>query len=112
MRTTAYVGFAVAGAGALTCIITGSIALSKTSQLKSDCPGSVCPASRQGDISSAKNFAGASTVSLALAIVGAGVGVIALVLSRDPHESPRTSSARTRVQPVLGPGAVGLLGRF
>jgi hypothetical protein len=107
-----YGGFATAGAGVLVGSVVGILAISKTSKLKSDCGGTVCPADRADDISSAKNLAGLSTVSFAIALVGVAVGVNGLILWNDtPAKQPAQTSA-VRIRPVLGLGAAGLEGSF
>jgi hypothetical protein len=107
-----YGGFATAGVGVLVGSVVGILAISKTSQLKSDCGGTVCPADRANDISSAKNLAGLSTVSFAIALVGVAVGVNGMILwSNTPGKQPAETSA-VRIRPVLGLGSAGLEGSF
>jgi hypothetical protein len=92
--------------------VSGIWALSKTSDLRSSCGGTVCKPDRQNDIASAKNFAALSTASFALAIVGAALGVNGLLLwgASSPQEKP--AAARLVVRPIVGLGAAGLEGSF
>lgn len=107
--TFAYVGFGTAAVGVLVGTIAGAKALSNTSRLENDCPNHVCPSNKQSDIASTKNLAGISDISFALAVIGAVVGVNALVLSGD---TDTTRATGLRARPMVGAGAVGVSGRF
>ncbi|MBI5535143.1 MAG: hypothetical protein HY898_20620 [Deltaproteobacteria bacterium] len=112
LATLTYGGLATAGVGVVIGSVTGIMALSKTSQLKSDCGGTVCPSSKQDDLNSARNMAGLSTVSFAIALVGAAVGFNAMILWGDaPAKQPPPTTA-VQVRPVLGLGSAGLEGSF
>ena len=71
-----YVGLGTAGVGFLTGTVTGVIALSKAGSLESQCTGSRCPRSAEGDLSGSRTLGTVSTI--AFAIAGAGA-VLALV---------------------------------
>ena len=116
--TYAYVGFGVGGLGLVVGSITGVMALSKASDLEDTCGGTRCPPEEQDDIDSGKSLATVSNVGFVLAVLGAGVGVYGLVWDRGPTAS--TASRGTRpsrsqalvVMPTIGPGSIGLAGRF
>ena len=101
-----YVGFAVAGVGAIVGGITGGISLSQASDLKDDCPENACAMDRGEDIDSMMTLGHVSTVSFIVAGVGAGVAVVSLILGGS--EASETGSIR----PVLGPGFLGMGGSF
>ena len=107
-----YVGVTAAAVGAIVGIISGAMAWSRTSQLKSDCSGSVCPANRLDDVNSTKNLAGLSTISFSFALFGAAIGVTGFVLSNDARatDSPPTSSLNMRA--VVGLGSAAVEGSF
>jgi hypothetical protein len=113
-------GFGLAGAGVIAGSITGLLAMSQTSSVKSSsqCSGTVCNPSADGDISSAKTMATISTVSFIAGGVGAVVGVIGLLTvassspAAAPAEAPASDANSARLVPWLGFGAAGVSGRF
>ena len=108
LSPVAIVGFAVAGAGVLVGTITGIVHLTETSALEDECPNSVCPPDRQEDIDDTATIGHVSTVSFIVAGAGAAMGIIAAVLS-DSGEPEQSGSI---VRPLVGPGFLGLEGRF
>ena len=101
-----YVGFGVAGAGVLVGGVTGFMALSKASSAKDGCTDSRCPPATHDDIDSGKTLGTVSTISFAVAGVGAAIGIWGL--TRGGGEKPPGSSASLWV----GPSSAGLRGRF
>ena len=106
----AWVGFGVAGAGLVVGIATGAVALSKRSALGDACPDYDCPAAEQDELDSMTALAHTSTVSLVVAGVGLGVGLVG-VLALSDLGSGKTS-AEPAVSLELGPGSLGVRGRF
>ena len=107
-----YVGLTAAGVGAVVGIISGAMAWSKTSQLKTDCSGTVCPADRLDDVNSTKNLAGLSTISFAFALFGVAIGVGGFVLAADRRASEPSSASTPHMQAVVGLGSAALQGSF
>ena len=117
-----YVGFGVGGAGLAVGSIAGLMVLSKASDLESMCEGSRCPPAAQDDISSGQSLAIASNVGFALGLAGVAVGVYGLVSAGGASKSVSGSTASTAgvrsanrarvITPIVGPGAIGLAGRF
>lgn len=109
-------GFGAAGVGVVLGSITGVVSLSKTSSIKGSpaCEGSVCNPSEDGDISSARTMATVSTVSFAVAGVGAVAGVVGLLMKRPvaTEPAPAEHAAGVWMEPTFGVGTVGLRGRF
>jgi hypothetical protein len=100
-----YVGFSIGGVGLLVGAITGIVTLAQTSAIKDECNEDVCPASEGENIDDAELVANISNVSFAVAGVGAVLGVVGLFVGGDDSES-------ARIQPILGPGFVGVRGAF
>lgn len=99
-------GFAVAVIGIGVGSVTGLMSISKESDLEPKCPGGKCPSSVSGDLDSVKSLGTISTISFIVGGVGAGVGVLGLVLSK--NESKEQASIR----PVVGPTWLGAAGTF
>ncbi len=102
-------GFGVAGLGALVGVITGSMTLSKVSDIKNHCVQNVCGTGEQGDISTANTLANVSNVSFAFAGAGLVVGFVGVALRPSSAPAPRTALT---VTPFVGPGVAGLRGSF
>lgn len=106
-----YTGFGVGGLGIVVGTITGILTLANAGSIRSQCKGAgmppTCPTSEQGSISAVGTLADASDAGFALGAVGLGVGVVGLVMR--PREPPRAAATLT---PIVGPGFVGLGGRF
>lgn len=109
LRPMPLVGFGLAGVGLLAGSITGAMTLSKASAIKGDCDGDRCPRSKSDDISSAKTLGLVSTISFAVAGVGAAVGVVGLLMKPSP---PKEDAAKVRVSPWIGLGSAGVVGQF
>ncbi|APR85950.1 Hypothetical protein A7982_11299 [Minicystis rosea] len=104
----AVAGFSVGGAGLIAGAITGGLSLAKTSSLKDVCgKDGACPSSQRDALQSAGTLANVSNVTIGIGVAGAIVGVVGVVLSR-----PRAQAPSARVEPLLGPGVVGLRGAF
>jgi hypothetical protein len=105
----AFAGFGVAGAGLVLGSVAGIISFSKGRELDTACAGLRCPPSAQPLVTSGRTWATVSTLSFALAGVGAGVGIVGLVLhSRENRVPPASPGARLG----FGLGSVTLEGRF
>jgi len=102
-------GFGVAGLGAIVGVITGSMTLSKVSEIKSNCMQNVCGTGEQGDIGTANTLANVSNVSFAFAGAGLVVGFVGVALRPSSAPAPRTGLT---VTPFVGPGVAGLRGSF
>lgn len=117
-----YGGFGLAAVGIGVGAVTGIMSISKTSDIKDDCNGDKCPTSRKDDIDSAKGLGNISTIAFIVGGVGAGVGVVGLVLSRKEaakeNEAPAPAPAAFKgfhpsdIRAVLGPSYAGISGRF
>ena len=105
----AYVGFGVGAVGFVAGGITGALAFSKAGAAQDQCTDNICPPNAQSDIDSSKSMGTISTISFAVGVVGAAVGIYGLMSPSEP-ESPAAS--RIRVQPAVGLGNVGLMGQF
>jgi hypothetical protein len=108
-----WVGFGVGAAGLLAGTITGALALSKTSSLRDTCGGDVCGPQHEDEVKKAQGLAHGSTVSFAIGGAGVALGVVALLwLSGTEDPSGEADDAVASVRPWVGPGTLGLEGRF
>jgi hypothetical protein len=103
-------GFAVAAIGLGVGSVTGVMTLSTVADLEEDprCDGAICDPSVQAELDEADTVALVSTVAFVLGGVGLAAGVAGLIgglYDTDP-------SAEASVRPLLGPGFVGVDGRF
>lgn len=112
-------GFGVAVVGIGVGAVTGLMSMSKVDEIKQDCVGDKCLASRAGDIDDAKSLGNISTIAFAAGGVGAAVGIIGLIMSSGSSEakptpgvSHGTPTHARLVRPVLSPSYVGLSGSF
>ncbi len=98
------VGFVVAGVGAVVGSVTGIVAISKNSTIEcTECSGVA------GDkLSTAKMFADVSTVSFAIAGVGAAVGIVGLLTP----STVRVRRGSLTVTPYVAGTGAGLHGTF
>jgi hypothetical protein len=110
-----YVGFAVAGAGALVGTITGVVHLSETSDLKDECPQDRCPPDQAEARDDVILLANVSNVSFAVGAAGLVLGVVGIVLSGSDEgsdASPEGPATGAVVEPLVGLGSLGVRGRF
>ena len=108
-KTLALAAGGVGVAGVVIGGIFGLIANSKWSEAQADC-GAACRADApaRNERSEALTAATVSTVGFVVGGVGVAAGAV-LWLTAPPRASGSTSSARVRVLPSVGPGAVGAL---
>jgi hypothetical protein len=104
-----YVGFSVGGAGLIVGAAAGVLSLQKTSALKAACPGGSCPAGKHADLASANALANLSNGGIVVGVAGAVLGVVGVVKSRPRDRAPEPVVS---IEPVIGPGALGLRGTF
>lgn len=109
-NTLAYFGFGLGAVGIVAGSITGLLAFSKTSDIKSNCTGNQCDPRYESDINSSKMMGTISTISFAVGVVGAGVGVVALLTGPSKKESK--DARGIRVAPAFGVSSIGLTGAF
>jgi len=109
-----YGGFGLGAVGLGVGVVTGLLSFSKVSDVKKDCPNDVCPASRQGDLDSAKSLGTISTIAFIAGGVGVGAGIVGLVLqSKQSNSEPSPGpSAKLTISPDVGPTWMGLHGSF
>ena len=106
LRTAGFAAIGVGGAGLVVGAITLGLDSAKHSTLSSQCTGGICKPSLQGDVNAYHTLGIVSSTSLgvggALAVAG-----IALVLA-----APKAQPRAVGLQPLIGPGFVGMSGRF
>jgi hypothetical protein len=105
-----YIGFSFAGAGLVLGAITGIVTIANTHSIEERCnEDGVCPPEERQNIKDAKIAANMANVSFGVAIAGATVGIIGLFLG--PDESPELTE-ESSLSPMVGPGFLGVRGRF
>ncbi len=103
----AWVGFGVAGAGAVVGAITGAIALSEASTVRSVCQAQLCLPDDESHLHNARNLATVSTIAFVVAGVGLGAGIVGLLI-----RVPVVKAGAVRAWPLVGAGTVGVGGTF
>jgi len=102
-------GFVVGGVGLAAGTVFGILAASKASTVKDKCTGTHCDPSAESD--SLKTFATVSNISFGVGLIGIGAGVYGLLSA--PSPSPRSKeTAGVRIEPLVGPGSVHVVGSF
>jgi hypothetical protein len=105
----AITGFSIGAAGVIVGVATGAATLAKSGALLKVCKEGRCPVSESGELSAANALANVSNVGFVFGAAGVGVGIAGLLMSR---QRDTTAPPGVAVTPVLGPGAIGLQGRF
>jgi hypothetical protein len=111
-------GFGLAALGAGVGAVTGLMSISKTGSIKDHCKEDKGTSDQADAIDSAKLLGNVSTIAFIAGGVGAGVGVVGLLLmnkesTEKPLESPGSSGFHpTNVRAVLGPSYAGRAGVF
>jgi hypothetical protein len=104
--TFTWVGLGIAAPAALVGTITGIVALSTASDVKSQCNGTTCPTRLASKASSGVTVANVSTGSFVVAAAGLGLLIYGLATGGD--DGPQKAAVRADV----GLGWVGISGRF
>ncbi len=102
-----YAGFGVGVVGVGVGTVAGILSFSAVSSAKQNCVGNQCTANAAGgDVDRAKTLGNVSTVAFVLGGVGLATGVVGLLLDKDPPPP------KANVTATIGPGSIGLAGRF
>ena len=111
-------GFGLAAVGAGVGAVTGIMSISKTGDIKDHCKDDKCTADQADAIDSATTLGNISTSAFIAGGVGAGVGVVGLLLmSKESKEAPAETPGSSAFHPqhiraVLGPSYAGIAGAF
>jgi hypothetical protein len=109
-RLASYIGFGVGGAGLVAGSITGLLAISDFSSAKKQgCVGNQCPPSAYPELDKAGTMATVSTVAFIVAGVGAGVGVVGVLMGKKKGPPP-PDSATPSLSFYFGPLPTGSRG--
>jgi hypothetical protein len=102
-----WIAFGTAGLGVIVGTVTGAISLAAASSAKDGCnaEGADCPSANQGDADTSLATAHVSTTSFVVAALAGGLGLVFLLTDEDTADE-------ARLIPLVGPGALGLRGRF
>ncbi len=103
-RTAGFVALGVGGLGLVVGSVTGAMVLSKDGALSDDCPDNICDRGRESEVNQINSLRTLSTVGFIVGGVGAATGVTLLLTA------PKAKEPTAAVW--LGPGSVGVRGRF
>jgi hypothetical protein len=106
------VGFGTAGAALVVGLVTGIVSLVDGADLQERCPDDVCTRDKEAELDNGLTVAHVSTVSFVVSGVGAVVGVLGLILTDWNGEEEDLDATGLVVRPLIGPGSIGLGGRF
>jgi hypothetical protein len=113
-RWPMWAAFGAGGAGLVVGSVTGALALGAHSDLKSQCGPEKCrPTSAEekrrmdGDVSRYHTLGTLSGIGFAVGVAGAAAGVVLLLTGK-----PASQAAALPLVPLVGPGTVGVEGRF
>jgi hypothetical protein len=114
IRWPVWAAFGAGGAGLIVGSVTGALAIGAHSDLKSQCGTESCrPSSPEekrrmdGDVGRYRTLGTLSGVGFAIGVAGAATGVVLLLTDK-----PKKETAALPLMPLIGPGTVGLQGRF
>ena len=109
----AAISYAVGGVGLAVGAVLGVLAFQKTSETEELCGGTVCPQEYADEVATAQDYGTGSTVAFAIGGLGVAAGLIltfTVGMSDDSPDEPDKKEAH--VEPVVGPGYVGVQGVF
>ena len=110
-RVVMWGGFVVGAIGVAVGATAGILAVSdKNKAFGMGCQGNVCPTSAHDALQGARTSADVATVGFIVGGAGAAVGIVALLLS-GPSKTA-ASSTGLQLTPIIGPGRLGVEGRF
>jgi hypothetical protein len=78
----AWAGFGIGGAALVASAVTGGLAVARNRELDSRCPSSMCKPEDRPTYDELIRFANAANVTLAIGVVGVGIGVVGVLLPR------------------------------
>jgi hypothetical protein len=115
----AWAGYGVGAVGLGLFAVTGGLAASTVSDIRSRCGGDHCPLTEQTNLDRARALATTSTTGLVIGALGVAAGTVTLVLNRSlgrgaaPSEvDPAPRSAGVVLRAGSGFGALEIGGRF
>jgi len=101
----AVVALGIGGAALSIGAVTGGISLVQVSDLRGACPGQRCTEAHRGTIEEIETLGNVSTAAFVVGGVGVATGIVMLFARPGGGQE-------TALTPLLGPGALGLQGRF
>jgi hypothetical protein len=78
-----YVAIGLSGAGLMTALIAGTVAIDQNAELKSRCEQKRCPTGTRDTIEALEIAAAIATLGATVAVSGAGLGVTLFVMAQD-----------------------------
>jgi hypothetical protein len=112
-KVPAIIAFGVGVAGTGVGAVFGILAFQQTSEAKERCDGNVCPDDPRvvNARDAAVQYGNISTIGFIAGGVGVATGIVLLLVSSGSDE-PEPTDASARIQPWIGPGQAGVIGRF
>ncbi|HEU4406617.1 MAG TPA: hypothetical protein VFS43_15225 [Polyangiaceae bacterium] len=104
-------GVAAAGVLGTVGVVTGAMSWASVSDIKGRCPNNGCPEAEREKLDSAKSLGTVSTVAFVGALAGGAVALYGW-LSAEPAGAKSDAKAQGKVTLLVGPGSLGLSGRF
>lgn len=110
----AAISYAVGGVGLGVGAVLGVLAFQKTSETEELCGGKVCPQEYADEVGTAQDYGTGSTVAFAIGGLGVAAGLILTFTVGMSGDSPEADAEKkeAHVEPVVGPGYVGVQGVF
>lgn len=112
----AYVAWGVGAVGLGLGIGFGVSAIQTTNQVLRDygCEDNACPAEAEDDLNTAKLNGNISTAGFVIGFTGVVAGTVLFLFSGDDEDEPKegVEAEAVVVQPMIGPGYLGLQGQF
>lgn len=105
----AAIAFGVGGAGIVLGSVFGILGFHETAAVTEVCGGTTCPPDRAADVDRVQMYGTVSTVSFAVGGLGLATGLV-LAFTVGADDAPDEAGAW--VQPYVGAGELGVVGRF
>lgn len=110
MTPLTWIGFGVGAAGLVTGTIAGALSFSSASAAKEHCTGNDCTPEARPDIDASRTTGTVAEIAFVVAAVGAGVGVVSLLLPPSKKSTATVSAPSARV--LLTAGGLSIRGGF
>ncbi len=104
-----YGGFGVGALGLVVGVVTGGVALSKASTVKSECPNGQCPPAAHSDLNLTNAMSTTSTIAFIIGGIGVAVGVAGIFTSK---RQPAATAWINSLHVTAGLGTLSASGAF
>jgi tetratricopeptide (TPR) repeat protein len=111
-KTLGWVSLAIGGAGVIVGTVMGLQARSTRNELDDACADDVCTEQERDLYDKGKRQADFATAGFIVGGVGIGLGTVLLLTAGGGDETAEPAADEARIEPVIGPGQLGVRGRF